>query len=86
MVKLTPGEFERVLDIVRRSPDHFPSGTLAALKSHGSIPSDSVSTDHSPRQSSKPENGKECGGMRGPNNCPSDRPRERAGAALVSDV
>ena len=31
--KLTPGEFERVVDIVRRSPDHFPPGTLAALKS-----------------------------------------------------
>ena len=27
VAKLTPGEFERVVDIVRRSPDHFPSGT-----------------------------------------------------------
>ena len=34
--KLTPGEFERVVDIVRRSPDHFPSGTLAAFKSSSS--------------------------------------------------
>ena len=25
VAKLTPGEFERVVDIVRRSPDHFPS-------------------------------------------------------------
>ena len=24
VAKLTPGEFERVVDIVRRSPDHFP--------------------------------------------------------------
>ena len=30
VAKLTPGEFERVVDIVCRSPDHFPSGTLAA--------------------------------------------------------
>ena len=34
VAKLTPGEFERVVDVVHRSPDHFPSGTLAALKSH----------------------------------------------------
>ena len=26
VAKLTPGEFERVVDIVRRSPDHFPPG------------------------------------------------------------
>ena len=49
--KLTPGEFERVVDIVRRSPDHFPSGTLAALKSRSPIParrpqSDSVFRGH----------------------------------------
>ena len=31
VAKLTAVEFERVFDIVRRSPDHFPSGTLAAL-------------------------------------------------------
>ena len=38
VAKLTTGEFERVVDIVRRSPDHFPPGTLAALKSRGPIP------------------------------------------------
>ena len=38
VAKLTPGEFERVVDIVRRSPDHFPSGTLAELKSRSPIP------------------------------------------------
>ena len=53
--KLTPGEFERVVDIVRRSPDHFPSGTLAALKSRGAMlarrpAADDVSTDQEPRQ------------------------------------
>ena len=55
VAKLTPGEFERVVDIVRRSPDHFPSETLAALKNHSPIPSrrqpaDSVSTNQAPRQ------------------------------------
>jgi len=37
VAKLTPGEFERVMDIVRRSPDHFPPGALAALKSRGAM-------------------------------------------------
>ena len=37
VAKLTPGEFERVVDIIRRSPDHFPSGTLAALKEPQSV-------------------------------------------------
>ena len=51
VAKLTPGEFERVVDIVRRSPDHFPSGTLAALKSSSPMParrprSDSVFRGH----------------------------------------
>ena len=55
VAKLTPGEFERVVDIVRRSPDHFPTGTLAALKSRSPIPahrqqSASVSTDRETRQ------------------------------------
>ena len=62
-------EFERVVDIVRRSPDHFPSGTLAALKSRSPISagrpqSDSVSIDQAPRQGpvgTKPESGKERG-------------------------
>ena len=53
VAKLTPGEFERVVEIVRRSPDHFPSGTLAALKSRSPIPahrqqSASVSTEAKP--------------------------------------
>ena len=66
--KLAPGEFERVVDIIRRSPDHFPSGTLAALKGHSPLPagrprSDSVSTDQSRRQSTKPQSGKECGSI-----------------------
>jgi hypothetical protein len=38
VAKLTPGEFERVVDVIHRSPDHFPSGTLAALKSRSPIP------------------------------------------------
>ena len=51
VAKLTPGEFERVVEIVRRSPDHFPSGTLAALKSRSPMParrpqSDSVFRGH----------------------------------------
>ena len=55
VAKLTPGEFERVVDIVHRSQDHFPTGTLAALKSRGPIPahrqqSASVSTDREIRQ------------------------------------
>jgi hypothetical protein len=53
--KLTTGEFERVVDIVRRSPDHFPRDTLAALKSRGAMlarrpAADDVSTDQVPRQ------------------------------------
>ena len=44
VAKLTPWEFERVVDIVRRSPDHFPFGTLAALNSPRPIPA-------SPKQS-----------------------------------
>ena len=55
VTKLTPGEFERVSDIVRRSPDHFPPGALAALKSRGAMlarrpAADDVSTDQEPRQ------------------------------------
>ena len=55
VAKLTPGEFERVVDIVHRSPDHFPTETLAALKSRSPIPahrqqSASVSTDRETRQ------------------------------------
>jgi hypothetical protein len=51
VAKLTPREFERVVDIVRRSPDHFPSGTLAALKGRSPMParrpqSDSVFREH----------------------------------------
>ena len=51
VAKLTAVEFERVFDIVRRSPDHFPSGTLAALKSSSPMParrpqSDSVFRGH----------------------------------------
>ena len=71
VAKLTPGEFERVVDIVRRSPDHFPSGTLAALKSHSPLPagrpqSYSVSTDQAPRQGpigTKPDGDRERGNI-----------------------
>jgi len=64
VAKLTPWEFERVVDIVRRSPGHFPFGTLAALKSRDPIPArlpaaDSVQADQAPRRSSRPETGKE---------------------------
>ena len=66
MAKLAPGEFEQVADIVSRWPGQFPPGTLAALKSRRQTPSpdppaDSVSTDQSRRQSTKPESGKERG-------------------------
>ena len=68
VAKLTPWEFERVVDIVRRSPGHFPFGTLAALKSRDPIPArlpaaDSVQADQAPRQSSRPETGKERGSI-----------------------
>ena len=69
--KLTTAEFEKVVDIVGRWADHFPLGTVAALKSRSPIhagrpPSDSVSTDQAPRQGpvgTKPERGKECGSI-----------------------
>ena len=69
--KLTPAEFERVVDVVHRSPDHFPSGTLAALKSHSPLPagrpqSYSVSTDQAPRQGpigTKPDGDRERGNI-----------------------
>jgi hypothetical protein len=65
VAKLTPGEFERVVDIVRRSPDHFPPGTLATLNSRSPLPagrpqSYNVATDQSRRQSTKPQSGKKC--------------------------
>ena len=71
VAKLTPGEFERVVDIVRRSPDHFPPGTLAALESHSPLPaarpqSYSVSTDQAPRQGpigTKPDGDRERGNI-----------------------
>ena len=63
-----PDEFEQVTDIVSRWPDRFPPGTPAALKSRRQTPSPdppavSVSTDQAPRQSSKPEIGKERGSI-----------------------
>jgi hypothetical protein len=66
VAKLATDEFERVVDIVRRSPDHFPSGTLAALKSRSPIaapPSDGVSADQAFRQSTKPQSDKKCGSI-----------------------
>jgi hypothetical protein len=38
VVKLTPGEIERVIDIVQRWPDCFPPGALAALNHSRSAP------------------------------------------------
>ena len=32
LVKLTPGEMERMIAFVQRWPDHFPPGALVALK------------------------------------------------------
>ena len=76
VAKLTPGEFERVVDIVRRSPDHFPSGTLAALKSSSPVPahrrqSASVSTDRETRQRlvSRSSHGREDEPSRHPDRC-----------------
>ena len=71
VAKLTPGEFERVVDVVHRSPDHFPSGTLAALESHSPLPagrpqSYSVPTDQAPRQGpidTKPDGDRERGNI-----------------------
>ena len=68
MAKLAPGEFEQVADIVSRWPGQFPPGTLAALKSRRQTPSPdppavSVPADQAPRQSSKPEIGKERGSI-----------------------
>ena len=55
VARLTPGELEQVAEIVGRCPDHFPSGTLNALKSCSPTsshepPSANVSTDQTPRQ------------------------------------
>ena len=71
VAKLTTGEFDQVIKIVGRWPDQFPPVTLAALKSRRQTPSpdppaDSVSTDQSRRQSTKPESGKECGSIGNP--------------------
>ena len=68
MAKLAPGEFEQVADIVSRWPGQFPPGTLAALKSRRQTPSPdppavSVPADQAPRQSTKPESGKERGSI-----------------------
>jgi hypothetical protein len=55
VARLTLGELEQVVDIVGRCPDHFPSGTLGALKSRSPTsshepPSASVSTNQAPSQ------------------------------------
>ena len=68
MARLAPGEFEQVADIVSRWPGQFPPGTLAALESRRQTPSPdppavSVPADQAPRQSSKPEIGKERGSI-----------------------
>jgi hypothetical protein len=71
VAKLAPGEFEKVVDLVGRWPDHFPPGTLAALKNCSPTPaglpqSDSVSAAQASPQSSKPESGKERGSISNP--------------------
>ena len=71
VAKLAPGEFEKVVDLVGRWPDHFPSGTLAALKNCSPTPaglpqSDSASAAQASPQSSKPESGKERGSISNP--------------------
>jgi hypothetical protein len=53
VARLTPRELEQVAEIVGRCPDHFPPGTLDALKrrsptSSHEPPSASVSTDQAP--------------------------------------
>jgi hypothetical protein len=53
VVKLTPGEVERVMDIVVRWPDHFPPGTLVALEENRPTPPEpytagTVSRERSP--------------------------------------
>ena len=34
VVKVTPGEVERVIDIIQRWPDHFPPGGLQEQQTH----------------------------------------------------
>jgi hypothetical protein len=48
VVKLTPGEVERVVDIVQRWPDHFPPGTLAALEESRPTPPEPSAASRSP--------------------------------------
>jgi hypothetical protein len=48
VVKLTPGEVERVMDIVQRWPDHFPPGTLAALEESRPTPPEPSAASRSP--------------------------------------
>ena len=70
VAKLTPGEFARVVDIVRRSPDHFPSCTLAALESRSPVPAgwpQSYSVSHQKTRQrpvgTTPEHGELCRGV-----------------------
>jgi hypothetical protein len=58
VVKLTPGEMERVVAFVQGWPDRFPPGTLAALKNsspttpaEASAPSDAIPSDATERSS-----------------------------------
>ena len=62
--KLAPGEFEQVIDIVWRWPGNCRLELLPPSKATNTSPdppADSVSTDQSRRQSTRPESGKERG-------------------------
>ncbi len=54
--KLTPGELEQIIAIVRRWPDDFPPQTLAALEAHGhaASPKEQAATDLTDAAPSQP--------------------------------
>jgi hypothetical protein len=52
VVKLTPGEMERVIAFVQRWPDHFPPGALVALKESRPTPPERSAASGSPGKGS----------------------------------
>ena len=79
--KLTACEFKQVIDIVRRWPNNFAAGTLAALESHKHVAA-STSTDASGRPPAGIEDTRRTHECRFGSNAPQTAPKpERARAA-----
>ena len=80
LVKLAPGEMERVIAFVQRWPDHFPPGALFALKESRPTPPERSAASGSPGAgSAQPATliNPGIGQLRGPGGAAPRRPPER---------